>query len=437
MSLSLVDKSRTPDQNGQGSFLLKWDTLNKKQQHKGMIMSNLTHMSFRTRAVHAGERVPPADFRPVTTPIWNTVGYLYESMDDLDAVFDRKKPGQVYLRYSNPTVEALENAVANLENAEAAQAFGSGMAAIHATVLGSGAKAGISVVAALDVYGATFNLLNNLLTTMGMKVRMVNINDQDEVEKAIRATEAKILYVESISNPLLKVADIPSLAELAHKHNASLVVDNTFASPYLLTPIEHGADYVIHSATKYLSGHGDVLAGIVVTSTENKIKLFELNKLIGSVLGPFEGWLALRGLKTLPLRMKQQCDNALHIAEWLNSHPRIKKVHFPGLTDHPQYELAKKLFKNKGFGGVLSFEIEGANKEKVFRFMESLSICLPATSLGDIYSLVLHPMTSSHRGLTADERARIGIPDGLVRLSTGIESADDILADLESALKRI
>lgn len=400
-------------------------------------MNHLTDKSFQTRAVHAGERVPPADFRPVATPIWNTVGYLYESMDDLDAVFDRKKAGQIYLRYSNPTVEAFENAVANLENAEAAQAYSSGMAAIHAALLGAGVRAGGSVVAALDVYGATFTLLKDLLASLGVTVRMVDASDHDEVESALEETGAAVLYVESISNPLLKVADIPALAALAHNHNASLLVDNTFASPYLLNPLAHGADYVIHSATKYLAGHGDVLAGVVVTSTANKNKLFELNKLIGSVLGPFEAWLALRGLKTLPLRMRQQCDNALTAAEWLRTHPRIKKVHYPGLADHPQHELAKGLFGGRGFGGVLSFEIDGADKDRVFRFMESLRICLPATSLGDIYSLVLHPMTSSHRSLTADERARVGIPDGLVRLSTGIESADDILADLESALKNI
>lgn len=400
-------------------------------------MNHLTDKSFQTRAVHAGERVPPADFRPVATPIWNTVGYLYESMDDLDAVFDLKKAGQIYLRYSNPTVEAFENAVANLENAEAAQAYSSGMAAIHAALLGAGVRAGGSVVAALDVYGATFTLLKDLLASLGVTVHMVNVSDQDEVEAALEKAGATVLYVESISNPLLKVADIPALAALAHNYNASLLVDNTFASPYLLNPLAHGADYVIHSATKYLAGHGDVLAGVVATSTANKNKLFELNKLIGSVLGPFETWLALRGLKTLPLRMRQQCDNALTAAQWLRTHPRIKKVHYPGLADHPQHELAKGLFGGRGFGGVLSFEIEGADKDRVFRFMESLRICLPATSLGDIYSLVLHPMTSSHRSLTADERARVGIPDGLVRLSTGIESADDILADLESALKNI
>ncbi len=398
-------------------------------------MNNLIGKSFQTRAVHAGERVPPADYRPVSTPIWPTVGYLYESMDDLDSVFEHTKPGQVYLRYSNPTVEAFKSAVANLERAEAAQAYGSGMAAIHAALLAAGVKAGTSVVAALDVYGATFTLLNSLFTSLGVNVRMVDVSDHVEVEAAIKETNAVALFVESISNPLLKVADIPALAKLSHRLGALLLVDSTFASPYLINPLTLGADFVIHSATKYLSGHGDALAGIIVTSQENKSKLFEMNKLIGSVLGPFEAWLALRGLKTLPLRMKQQCDSALQVATWLYSQERVKKVNYPGLAKHPQHALAERLFEGRGYGGVLSFEIDGAGKTEIYRFMEALTICLPATTLGDIYSLALHPATSSHRTLTAEERMRVGISDGLVRLSVGIESAQDILADLESALR--
>ena len=351
------------------------------------------------------------------------------------SVFAHTKPGQVYLRYSNPTVEAFESAVANLERAEAAQAYGSGMAAIHAALLAAGVKAGTSVVAALDVYGATFTLLNNLFTNLGVNVRMVDVSDHAEVEAAIKETKAVALFVESISNPLLKVADIPALANLAHRLGVSLLVDSTFASPYLINPLTLGADFVIHSATKYLSGHGDALAGIIVTSQENKNKLFEMNKLVGAVLGPFEAWLALRGLKTLPLRMKQQCESALRVATWLQSQPRVAKVNYPGLEDHPQHALAERLFEGKGYGGVLSFEIDGAGKAQIYRFMESLTICLPATTLGDIYSLVLHPATSSHRTLSAEERARVGIPDGLVRLSVGIELVEDILADLEFALR--
>ena len=397
-------------------------------------MKDLSRKSFQTRAVHAGERVPPADYTPVSSPIWPASAYLYENMDDMDAVFAGTKPGYVYSRYASPTVSAFEVAVASLEETEAAQAYGSGMAAIHAALLAAGARAGASVVVALDVYGATFTLLRGLFSTLGVNVRLVDVTNLAEVELAIKEVQPVLILVETLSNPLLKVADIPALATLAHRYNASLLVDNTFASPYLFNPSQYGADYVIHSITKYLAGHGDVLGGVVATSAENKNKLYELNKLVGGVLGPFEAWLALRGLKTLPLRMRQHCQNAQQVAEWLSKHPRLTKVNFPGLPEHPQYELAQSLFGGKGYGGMLSFEIGGADKAKVYRFMEALTLCLPATSLGDVYSLVLHPATSSHRSLTPEERARVGIPDGLVRLSTGIEAAEDIIADLDQAL---
>ena len=400
-------------------------------------MKDLSRKSFQTRAVHAGERVPAADYTPVATPIYPTVGYLYESMDDMDAVLGGTKQGYVYARYANPTVSAFEAAVASLEGAEAAQAYSSGMAAIHASLLAAGAKAGASVVAALDIYGATFTLLRSLLATLGVNVRLVDVTNLEEVEVAVRENHAVLLFAETISNPLLKVADVPSLADVAHRNGASLLVDNTFASPYLFNPLQHGSDYVIHSATKYLAGHGDVLAGVVAASAENKNKLYELNKLVGGVLGPFEAWLALRGLKTLPLRMRQQCQNARQVAGWLRAHPRVSKVNYPGLPDHPQHDLAARLFEGRGCGGVLSFEITGADKATVYRFMESLTVCLPATTLGDIYSLILHPATSSHRSLTEEERARVGIPDGLVRLSTGIEAVEDILADLDQSLGKI
>jgi len=198
--------------------------------------------------------------------------------------------------------------------------------------------------------------------------------------------------------------------------------------------LNYGADFVIHSATKYIGGHGDVMAGVVVTSTQQRHELYELNKLVGGVLGPFEAWLALRGLKTLPLRLRQQCNNAAHIAEWLGRHPQIRRVNYPGLPDHPQHGLARQLFGDRGFGGVVSFELAGADRATTFRFMEALDLCLPATTLGDLYTLVLHPATSSHRGLSAEERARVGIADGLVRLSAGIEDVQDIIADLAQAL---
>lgn len=400
-------------------------------------MTDLHNNTFATRAVHAGERAPRPDYTPVTTPIHPSVGFVYDSMDDLDAIFATTREGYVYPRYGSPTVAAFESAVAELEGGEAAHAFASGMGAMHAALLAAGVRAGTGVVAALDLYGATYTLLNRLFMELEVVARFVDVTDLAAVEAALAEICPAALVVETISNPLLKVADLPALVDLAHRYGARLLVDNTFASPYLCNPLSHGADFVIHSATKYIGGHGDVMAGVVVTSRENRVELFELNKLIGGVLGPFEAWLALRGLKTLPLRVRQQCANATQVAGWLDKHTKISRVNYPGLPDHPGRELALRFFNERGFGGMLSFEIAGADQATAFRFMEALDLCLPATTLGDIYTLVLHPATSSHRSLTAEERERVGIGDGLVRLSVGIEDAADIIADLEQALAAV
>jgi cystathionine gamma-synthase/methionine-gamma-lyase len=316
------------------------------------------------------------------------------------------------------------------------------MAALHATLLAAGVRAGSAVIGALDMYGATYTLLKRLFSELGAHVKLINVSDFASVESALNAAYAAghapvALVVETISNPLLKVADIPFLADLAHRHEAQLLVDNTFATPYLFRPFEKGADYVIHSATKYLGGHGDLMAGVVVTSKENRTKLYEVNKLVGGVLGPFEAWLALRGVKTLPLRVHKQFENASRLAEWLVDQPRVARVNYPGLPDHPQHTLARRLFEEKGYGGMLSFEIAGAGRAEIFRFMESLRLCLPATTLGDVYSLVLYPAMSSHRSLSEAERREVGIGDGLVRLSAGIEDVQDLIADLEQALAKI
>lgn len=400
-------------------------------------MKELRRKGFVTRAVHAGERAPQGDYTPVATPIHPTVGFVYESMDDLDAIFATTREGYVYPRYGSPTVIAFEQAIAELEAGEAAHAFASGMAAVHAALLAAGVRAGTTVVGAMDVYGATFTLLQRLFAQLGATARWVDATDLASVETALAETRPVTLWAETISNPLLKVADIPALADLAHRYGVQCLIDNTFASPYLCNPIAHGVDYVVHSATKYIGGHGDVMAGVVVTTNKNRRTLYELNKLVGGVLGPFEAWLALRGVKTLPLRMRHQCANAARIAEWLTQHPKIARINYPGLANHPQHELARRLFGERGFGGMVSFEIAGADQAKAFRFMESLELCLPATTLGDIYTLVLHPASSSHRGLTPTERAQVGIGDGLVRMSVGIEDADDIIADLAQALETV
>lgn len=400
-------------------------------------MRELRRKAFITRTVHAGERVPPGDYIPVATPIHPTVGFVYENMDDLDAIFATTREGYVYPRYGSPTVTAFETAMAELERGEAAHAFGSGMAAIHAALLAAGVRAGTMVVAAMDVYGATYTLLNRLLKELGATARWVDVTDLDDVESSLAETRPVVLLAETISNPLLKIADVSALAGLAHRFGAQCLIDNTFASPYLCNPLTHGADYVIHSATKYIGGHGDVMAGVVVTTAQNRRTLYELNKLVGGVLGPFEAWLALRGVKTLALRMRQQCANAAQVSAWLAEQPGLGQINYPGLPRHPQHDLARNLFGERGFGGMLSFEIAGADRSKVFRFMEALDLCLPATTLGDIYTLVLHPATSSHRSLSPEERAQVGIGEGLVRLSVGIEDARDIMADLTQALEAI
>jgi cystathionine beta-lyase/cystathionine gamma-synthase len=403
----------------------------------------LTNLSIFTQAVHAGERGPRLDFTPVVTPIYNSVGYLYESMDQLDAVFAAEREGYVYPRYGTPTNVALERAVATLEGGEVAEvsaaalSFASGMAAIHAALLATGLEAGQAVVAAQDIYGATYALLANLFTALGMRVRFVDITDLPSVEQVILEEKPKAVLCEVISNPLLKVADVPAVAGLAHNHGAEMIVDSTFATPYLVQPLTLGADYVVHSSTKYLGGHGDVLGGVVITSTERRKRLWELIKITGGNLGPNQAWLTMRGLKTLPLRMAQHCRNAAAVAAWLDEHPKIAKVNYPGLSGHPQHDVATRFFRKDCYGGMISFEIAGADRAQVFRFMEALRLILPATTLGDVYSLALYPAHSSHRALSPEERATIGIGEGLVRLSVGIEDTEDIIADLDQALEQI
>ena len=391
---------------------------------------------FSTRAVHAGERADLTNINAVVTPIFPSVGYTFADSTELDAVLGGEQPGYVYSpRYANPTVTALETAVANLESAAAALALPSGMAAVHLALLGAGVRAGSHVVVAADVYGATYSLVQNIFTELGAVVHLVDVLNLARVEQILAREKVTAVLVETISNPLMKVADLPRLAEMAHAHRAKLLVDNTFCSPYLCNPIRFGADMVIHSATKFIGGHGDVMAGVIATSAELKDEMVRLNKLLGSSLGPFEAWLAHRGLKTLSLRMRQQCQNALAIATWLQSHPKISQVHYAFLPEHPQFELMNQLSGGKGGGAVLSFEVREAGKPEIFALMDALQLIQPATSLGDIYSLMLYPAISSHRTLTPEERHNLGISDGLLRLSTGIEDVADIQADLEQALR--
>jgi cystathionine gamma-synthase/methionine-gamma-lyase len=397
----------------------------------------LKDKDFYTRAVHAGERAPRPDFTPVVTPIYPSVGYLYDDMDDLDAIFCHAREGYVYTRYGSPTVTAFERAMADLEEGEGALAFASGMAAIHAALLGLGLEAGTAAVVAQDVYGATYALFGNLLAAQGVTVRYVDVTDLDAVRAACAELAPRVLYCETVSNPLLKVADIPALAEAAHAHGAALVVDNTFATPYLCRPLTLGADVVVHSATKYVGGHGDAMGGVVVASEERLEPIYEVLKITGANLGPQEAWLLMRGLKTLPLRMDRHCANALGVSRALIGMGGIARVIYPGRPDHPQHRLATRLFGGRGYGGMIAFELRNGEQDAVFRFFEALQLCLPATTLGDVYTLMLYPAHSSHRALTAEERAQVGIGEGLVRMSVGIESVDDITADIKQALETV
>ena len=395
------------------------------------------YKSIFTRAVHAGERGPKPDFKPVSTPIYNSVGYLYEDLKDLDAVFGNERPGYVYARYGSPTNSALEEVLADLEEGEEALTFGSGMAAVYAALMAAGVKTGASLLSAFDVYGATYAICARLLPDWGVKTKFVDVTDLGEVQRVLAELKPAAIILETISNPLMKVADIPAITKLAHRAGAKVIVDNTFATPVLYQPLKHGVDFCVHSTTKYIGGHGDVLGGAIVSSKANRKILHEIIKMTGGNLGPAEAWLTLRGIKTLPLRMRQHCTNAMEVAKRLQGHPQISKVNYPGLADHPQHELAMKLFPEGLFGGMISFEIKNAGKKEVFRFMESLDLVLPATTLGDVYSLTLYPAMSSHRALTPEERKKGGISDGLVRLSVGIEEVGEIIGDLEQALAKI
>jgi cystathionine gamma-synthase/methionine-gamma-lyase len=387
-------------------------------------------LGFASRAVHTGERGPRPDFTPTATPIYPATAFVYDDTETLDAVFGNERPGYVYTRYANPTTTALESAIAALEGTADAVAFASGMGAVYAAMV-LDVRAGQRIVAAPDVYGATYAILNHLLPTMGIETTFVDLRDLGALKRALTEAPAALVYAETISNPLLRVADLRAVAELAHRHGAKVAVDNTFASPWLVNPAAFGVDSVIHSTTKYLGGHGDVTGGAIATSAERAAELREINKLIGAVAGPFESWLTLRGIKTLALRMKQQSDSARKIAGWLANDRRVARVNYPGLAD---LGAAEAIFNRPERGGMISFEVAGAGRDEVFRFLEALRMVVPATTLGDVYSLVLYPAISSHRAVPPEERAKIGISDALVRLSVGIEDVEDIIADIDRGL---
>jgi cystathionine gamma-synthase/methionine-gamma-lyase len=398
---------------------------------------------FDTRAVHAGrdqgalqdpsEPNPQGLGTPVVPGIHPSSAYYFDTLDSLDRAFDDPTKGYVYSRHGGPSQALFAQAVAVLEGAAGALAFSSGMAAIHAALLAAEPSAERGIVASRDLYGATQGLLTGLFAAQRIPVTLIDTTDSAAVRDAL-AARPKILYVETISNPLMRVADLPSLASAAHDAGAWLIVDNTFASPYLCRPIEHGADAVVHSATKYLGGHGDLTAGVIAASADLLPAMGLVSRLAGGTLGAFDAWLALRGVRTLSLRLERQSANALALARALRDDSRVARVHYAGLEEHPQHALAKTLFGDRGFSGILSFELASAEVRRVRAFMDSLRLVLPAPTMGDVYSLALYPAQASHRGLTPQQRAGLGIGDNLVRISCGVESSEDIIADVLHAL---
>jgi cystathionine beta-lyase/cystathionine gamma-synthase len=399
---------------------------------------------FETRAVHSGEHRAEADgngvFYPISTPIYASTTFSHPSIETTDRILGGEEEGYSYARYDNPTVRAFEEALVSLEAPGAgggirAFAFGSGMAATHAAFASAELTSGATALAAEQLYGSTATLLVQIFGANGVETRFVDAYDLGAVEKKVAQLEPRALVVESISNPLLRVADIPAISEITRAAGAALIVDNTFGTPYLQRPLDLGADIVVHSATKYLSGHGDLTAGVVVAGPPYSDALEQLRKLVGGVLGPFEAWLGHRGLKTLPLRMDRQCENAREIATSLAAHPRVAKVNHPALEAHPDHETAGRVLADTG--GLVSFELAAGGREEAFAFLDALKLCVKAPSLGDIYTLAIHPATSSHRELSPSRRERLGVGENLVRLSVGIEHPQDIISDLDQALERL
>jgi cystathionine beta-lyase/cystathionine gamma-synthase len=390
-------------------------------------------MKFESKTVHAGDRKKTGTFIPVTTPIYTAASYFYDSMDQLDRVFGREEQGPSYARYDNPTTSALEDLVNELEGGHGALACASGMSAIHVSLVAALLDRPKRVVAANALYGATTNLLMNILSPLGVETSFTDTCDLNAVEQAVAETKPGALIIETISNPLLRVGAMDKIAEIAKRAGAALVVDNTFATPMLLRPLELGANIVVHSATKYLAGHGDVLGGVIVADQEHIQIIKTLSRTMGSVMSPFEGYLTMRGIKTLALRMERQCLNACKVASWLSAHPRVDRVHFTGDPTHPDFATIARLFPKNLYGAMVAFELKGAGRDEVFRFMERLKMIVRATSLGDVHTMMLYPAMASHRDLAPKQRHRLGIHDNLVRISTGIEAAEDIIADLDQA----
>ena len=394
-------------------------------------------LGINTQLVHAGERGTPPQGKPVSNPIYASATFTYDSMAEVDQVFSGEKQGYIYSRYGNPTVAALEEAVRVLEEGAAACAYSTGMAALHAAIFACELSPGATILASQDLYGATIDLLYKVFGSYGIKTATADFSDLERVRAKALEVQPQVLIAETISNPLLKVCDVTVCAEIAREVGARFIVDNTFTSPYLCKPLKHGADFSVHSATKYLGGHADVMGGVVVARDEVDLPtLIGVMKLVGGILGVWEAHEIHRGLKTLSVRMDRQCANAATLAEFLSGHSRVSRVHYPGLATTQHLAIMKRVFRSPHAGALVSMELQENTRESAFRFMDALSLCVRSTSLGDVFTGVLHPATASHREMAPKRRLQLGITEGLVRISVGLEDIVDIIEDIRQALEK-
>jgi methionine-gamma-lyase len=386
---------------------------------------------FATRAIH-GATTPPVEQETPSVPIYQTATFRFEDSEAYAETISFRRPGYTYTRgYGNPTLLAFETVMADLEGTEAALSFSSGMAAIH-TVVTALARAGDRIVASPELYGGAYSLFAAILPRYGIDVAFVDPHDADAVAEALPG--AALFYVETIANPNVTVADLEVLGSACREAGVPSVVDNTFASPALCTPARYGFDFVLHSATKYIGGHHDLTAGVVCCSQEDLRRIREIVIQTGGTMAPLEAWLAIRGLATLELRMQRHSTSAFALAQALQEHPKVERVHYPGLPSHPQHEVALREL-SRGFGGMLAFEVEGG-VDAGKRFCDSLELAWVATSLGGTTTLVGHAASTTHRQLDPQARRAAGIGDGLVRVSVGLEDPEDLLEDFERALEK-
>jgi methionine-gamma-lyase len=399
-----------------------------------MNRETMEKMGFGTKTIHGGNH-GNSEFGALANPIYRTSTFTFTSAEEGGRRFAGEEEGHIYSRLANPTNEELEEKIALLEGAEAAMSTASGIGAITSSLYAA-LQAGDHVVVADTLYGCTFAMFNHGLPRFGIEVTFVDISNLDEVRNAMKAN-TKVVYLETPANPNLKMADIEKIAEIAHTNEDCMVfVDNTFCTPFIQRPLELGADLVLHSATKYLNGHGDVIAGITAGKDDfiQQVRLFGVKDMTGAVLSADDAYLVLRGMKTLEVRMERHCENAMKVAEFLEGHPAVEKVNYPGLESFQGYELAQKQMKLPG--AMIAFELKGGVDEGR-TVMNNLNVFALAVSLGDAESLIQHPASMTHAPYSPEERAAAGISDGLVRISVGLESADDLIADLKQSLDLI